>query len=279
MAITQVSHAAATCSWIDPATGLPETDTQVIVDPTTSLGFLTGNRGYRFCNFMSVWAEVNTATQRIQRSGFNAFSDIYRGPSYANIPSHAFMVQQASFVEADGMRFTQVVGARTVSPEVVGAAGGVVVGAVAGGVIGSVVPVIGTAIGAVAGGLIGMFAGEGVAHQAIGFPPIWTKVQIRMGHDGSVKAELLQHSLFPSMTFYERQLHLPGSRASRVFCLVSQAPAGAGYYNATKDVQLPAWQARGWGKLPATSLPGPTDGNPWAIEKGVFGLTSSIPGG
>lgn len=111
MAIIKISHAIATCSWIDPATGLPETDTQVIVDPTTSLGFLTGNRGYRFCNFMSVWAELNTDTNRIQKSGFEAISDIYRGPSYAGIPSHAFMVQRDSFVEAKGLRFTQVVGA------------------------------------------------------------------------------------------------------------------------------------------------------------------------
>ena len=278
MAITQVTHAAATCSWIDPATGLPETDTKVIVDPATTLGFLTGNHGYRFCNFLSIWAEVNTVTNRIQKAGFDASSGIYRGPSYANIPSHAFVVQQASIADADGMRLTQVVGARTVSPEVVGAAGGVVAGALAGGVVGSVVPVVGTAIGAIAGGVIGLFAGEAVAHQAIGFPPIWTKVQIRIRTDGSVKAELLQHSLFPSMTLYEQELRPSGQRPSRVFSLVRQAPAGAGYYNATKDVELPAWQARGWGKVSGTSLSGPADGNPWGIEKGLFGLDHSIPG-
>jgi len=278
MAVIQISHAAATCSWIDPATGLPETDTQVIVDPTTNLGFLTGNQGYRFCNFISVWAEIDLVAKRVQKSGFESSSRIYRGPSYGGIPSHAFMVQRDSFVEKDGLRFTQVVGARTVSPEVVGTAGGVVLGAIAGGVIGSAVPIVGTAIGAIAGGLVGAFAGEGVAHQAIGFPPIWTKMQIWIRNDGSVQAELLQHSLFPSMTFYARESHRPGSHPSRVFNLMYQAPARAGYYNATKDVQLPAWQARGWGKLPTTSLPGPTDGNPWAIEKGIFGLGSSIPG-
>lgn len=278
MAIIKISHAIATCSWIDPATGLPETDTQVIVDPTTSLGFLMGNRGYRFCNFMSVWVELNTDTNRIQKSGFEAISDIYRGPSYAGIPSHAFMVQQDSFVEAKGLRFTQVVGARTVSPEVVGAGGGAIAGAIAGGLIGSAVPVVGTALGAIAGGVIGLFAGEAVAHQAIGFPPIWTKLQIRIGNDGNVEAQLLQHSLFPSMTCYEREVLGSGMRPSRVFNLVRQAPASAGYYNATKDVELPAWQARGWGRVAATSTPGPTDGNPWGIEKGVFGLGSSIPG-
>ena len=277
MAITGISHAAATCSWIDPVTGLPETDTQVIADPATNLGFLTGNRAYRFCNFISVWAEIDIAAKRVQKFGFDTASGMYRGPSYAGIPSHAFMVQRDSFLEKDGVRFTQVVGARTVSPEVVGAGGGVLAGVITGGAIGSAVPIIGTAIGAFAGGVIGLFAGEAVAHQTIGFPPIWTKIQIRLRIDGSVEAKLLQHSLFPSMTFYARELHRPGSRSSRVFNLVSQAPAGASYYNATKDVQLPAWQARGWGKLTPTALPGPADGNPWAIEKGVFGLENSIP--
>ena len=278
MAITTISHAAATCSWIDPVTGLPETDTKVIADPTLSLGFLIGNRGYRFCNFLSVWAEVDLTAKRIQKFGFDPSSDIYRGPSYAGIPSHAFMVHQDSFLEKDAVRFTQVVGARTVSPEVVGAGGGVLVGAIAGGVIGSAIPVVGTAIGAVAGGVVGLFTGEAVAHQAIGFPPIWTKLQIRIGFDGSVVAELLQHSLFPSMTFYAREVKGPGVRPSLVFNVVGQAPGGGSYYNATKKVQLPAWQARGWGRLPVTTSPGPTDGNPWGIEKGVFGLKSSIPG-
>ena len=278
MAITFISHAAATCSWIDPATGLPETDKQIIADPTTNLGFLTGNCGYRFCNYLSVWAEIDIVAKRVQKSGFEASSGMYRGPSYAGIPSHGFMLQQACFVEKDGLRFTQVVGARTVSPEVVGATSGVLVGAIAGGAVGSAVPIIGTAIGAIAGGLVGLFAGEGVAHKLIGFPPIWTKIQIQIRNDGGIETELLQHSLFPSMTFYARELNRPGSRPSRVFNLVCQAPAGASFYNATKDVELPAWQARGWGKLLSTSQRGPTDGNPWAIEKGVFGLENSIPG-
>lgn len=276
--ISKITHAAATCSWIDKATGLPETDKQVIADPTTNAGFLTGNSGYRFCNFMSVWADIDVEAKRIARFGFDSASDIYRGPSYAGIPSHAFMVQQDSMKDEDGVVFTQVVGARTVSPEVVGAGGGVLVGAVTGGALGSAVPVVGTAIGAIAGGLIGLFAGEAVAHQAVGFPPIWTKIQIRLRNDGGVEAELLQHSLFPSMTFYARETQLPGSRPSRAFKLVHQAPAGASYYNATKDVQLPAWKSRGWGKLTSKSTRGPTGGNPWAIEKGVFGLDSSIPG-
>lgn len=277
MAIVKVTHAAATCSWIDPATGLPEVDRQVIVDATTSVGFLTGSRGYRFCNFISVWAEVNTDTKRIERSGFDTVSGLYRGPSFVGIPSRAFMVQQDSFVDSDGLRFTQVVGARTVSPEVLGAGGGVVAGALIGGAVGSAVPVLGTALGALAGGVVGLFAGEGVAHQAMGFPPIWTKLQIRILNNGGSKALLLQHSLFPSMTFYERETTAPTTLPSRVFNLVAQSPGGAGYYNATKSVELPAWQARGWGKVASTSKPGQTDGNPWGIEKGVFGIDSSIP--
>jgi hypothetical protein len=80
------------------------------------------------------------------------------------------------------------------------------------------------------------------------------------------------------MTVYQRRVLDAKSRPSLEFGLVPQAPAGGAYYNATKEVELPAWQSRGWGKLAAATQPGPTDGNPWGIEKGVFGLKSSIPG-
>lgn len=275
MAIVRIGHAAATCSWIDPKTGLPEVDSTPIVAPATNSGFLTGNSGYRFCNFISAWADIDTVKNRIVRKGFESVSGMYRGPSFLNIPSHAFMTSQDSFDEGSDARFTQVVGARTVSPEVAGAGGGVVVGAIAGGVIGSAVPVIGTAIGAIAGGVIGAFSGEAAAHAITGFPPIWTKIQIRICGNGQVEAQVLQHSLFPSMTFYVQKP--PTSGVARSFAISS--PAGAStYYNATKDVELPDWKERGWGQISSSKSLGPTGGNPWSIEKGVFGLGSSIPG-
>jgi hypothetical protein len=35
-----------------------------------------------------------------------------------------------------------------------------------------------------------MFGGEIVGHQALGFPPIWSKIQIRMFKDGRTEAQV-----------------------------------------------------------------------------------------
>lgn len=273
MANLRVTFAAAACSWIDAATGLPEVDAVSITGAFMPRTFFVGNNGYRFCNFMEVWAELDTARRVIVGSGFTPQSGMYRGPSFAQIQSHAFLKQTDTFNEPDAVRLTQVVGARTVSPEVLGTGGGILVGAVAGGVIGSAVPVIGTAVGAIAGGLLGAFGGEVVGHQAVGFPPIWSKIQIRIYRDGRTEAQLLQHSLFPSLTFYQQAANpiMPFQRVNH--------PNGNTWYNALKTTQLPDWQNRGWGKLQSMSIPGPCGGNPWGIDKGITGGGENLPSG
>jgi hypothetical protein len=118
--------------------------------------------------------------------------------------------------------------------------------------------------------------GEPVAHQVSGFPPIWTKIQIRIFRDGRAQAQLLQHSLFPSMTTYvqrEGASAVPGANYDRV-----NHPNSQTYYNATKDVQLPDWQAHGWGSLANTTALGPCAGNPWGITKGITGGSENLPG-
>jgi outer membrane lipoprotein SlyB len=268
MGVSQITVAAASCSWIDPNTGLPEVDVNRVTSDTVTRAFLTGNSGYRFCNFMEVSVFADFGQGRVVSKEFTVASGMYRGPSFAHLPSHAFPAQQDIFDEADALRFTQLVGARTVSPEVVGAGGGVVGGAIAGGVIGSFVPVVGTAVGAVVGGIVGGVGGEIIGHRVIGFPPIWAKIQIRIYRDGRTEAQLLQHSLFPSLTFY--------SQSASGFTRLDH-PSGQRYYDATKSVQLPDWEARGWGRLQPGSVPGPTAGNPWGVEHGVTGGADVVP--
>jgi hypothetical protein len=246
MAITTITFAAASCSWIDPATGLPEVDVNRVTWDSAERSFFVGNNGYRFCNFMEVSAQADFGARLIATPLFTADSKMYRGPSFARIPSHAFSIQQEVFTESDAVRFTQVVGARTVSPEVIGG----LVGGVAG------------AIGGIFGGIVGDRVGREVAHRAKGFPPIWSKIQIRIYYDGRMEAQLLQHSLFPSLTYYIQA----GGKFQR-----SNHPNGSPFYDATKTVQLPDWQANGWGPLKATSVPGPTAGNPWGIVKETMG--------
>ncbi|MGL6208502.1 MAG: hypothetical protein ACRC14_01575, partial [Paracoccaceae bacterium] len=183
----RVYYSAATCSWIDPVTGLPEVDTAPITHLDKPRGFLTGDRGFRFSNFIETWVDFSTVPGGLTQKGFTSASGLYRGPSFAHIPSHAFDVMRETFEEGDCVRFTQTVGARTASPEVIGGTVGLVVGGLLLGVVG----VIGGAI-----------VGTGAARQITGFPPIWTKLQIRMYRNGQATAQLLQHSLFPSMTTY-----------------------------------------------------------------------------
>jgi hypothetical protein len=193
---------------------------------------------------------------------------MYRGPSYLRIPSHAFLIKQDIFDEIEAVRFTQVTGARTVSPEVLGAGGGLLGGAVVGAGVGSVVPLVGTALGALAGAAIGAFVAEVGVRQVVAFPPIWSKIQIRIYKDGRTEAQLLQHSLFPSLTFFRQ--------AGDIFEQVAMQ-GGEGFYNATKARELPDWQAHGWGGLEMKSSPGPCAGNPWGLRKGVTGSEDILP--
>jgi hypothetical protein len=103
---------------------------------SASRGFLTGNRGYRFCNFAEVWVSIDVERKTVVGQGFTPSSGMYRAPSYKGIPSHAFASQQEIFLESDAVRFTQVVGARTVSPEMFGTGAGIAGGALTGGIVG-----------------------------------------------------------------------------------------------------------------------------------------------
>lgn len=275
MAIVTRIYAAATCSWIDPATGLPEVDNNPFKGPAVARASLTGNQGFRFCNFAEATMTMDDSTNVVMSQSFGGQSGIYRGPSFAHLPSHAFPILRDIAAGPDAVVFTQIAGARTVSPEVIGTGGGVVGGAIAGGVIGSFIPVVGTAIGAGVGAIVGGLAGEAIAHQAIGFPPIWTKIQITLFKDGRVEAKLSMHSIFPSNTYYEADARPDGTLDGN-FHRVDH-PRGTAFYDATKAVQLPDWQNRGWGALMPTGSPGATPGNPWGIAKGVFGAGEITP--
>ena len=132
MAIVTRTYAAATCSWIDPATGLPEVDNSPFKGPAVARAALTGNQGFRFCNFVEATMTMDDKTGVVVSQSFGGQSGIYRGPSFAHLPSHAFPVLRDIGARADAVVFTQIVGARTVSPEVIGTGGGVVGGAIHG---------------------------------------------------------------------------------------------------------------------------------------------------
>ena len=219
---------------------------------------------------MEVYIELTRDGRDVASHGFTAASRMYRGPSYANIPSHAFDAKRETFPAADSVRFEQIVGARTVSPEVIGTGAGGLVGGALGGLL------IGGPIGLIGGLVVGAIAGDALAHQVTGFPPIWSRLSITIGRDGKAVAELLEHSIFPSLTIYVQREpcgETPGVNYDRV-----RHPNRQFYYDATKDVELPDWKAHGWGQRENSHLRGPTRGNPWGTTKGVTGGSDNLPG-
>jgi len=125
MAIIKYERSAATVSWIDPATELPEVDNNRPSDPATTRQFLTGSAGFRFCNFIEAWTNYDSALQAVTSYGFSSASKIYRAPSFAKIPSQVFTPKQAMSLAGGAATFTQIIGARTQSPEVIGGIVGV----------------------------------------------------------------------------------------------------------------------------------------------------------
>ena len=73
MSIVRYVRSAAAASWIDARTGLPEVDVNA-PGAFVQRGFLTGAAGFRFANFMEIWANYDTDTRAIVGHGFTDFS-------------------------------------------------------------------------------------------------------------------------------------------------------------------------------------------------------------
>ena len=283
MSITLKTFAAASCSWINPATGLPENDLPIVAE-SLQRSFLVGDRGFRFCNFVEAWVKIDDVRQTPIDWGFSRASGVYRALSYQWIPSHAFRTMQDVSHRPDGVRFTQIAGARTVTAEVDGVVGGFLAGVAAGAYVGTAIfPGVGTLGGAAIGALAGGVAGETVAHQGVkfgglpplgNFPPIWSTVVITFHKNGSIEAKVLQHSLFPSLTFYMQTIGANGTPglSFRKTALSNRIVL----YDAKANPELGWWQSHGWGRC-SQSVGGPCAGNPWGISKGITGGRENIP--
>jgi hypothetical protein len=174
--LTTYTYSAATLSWIDPKMGLAEVDIPNKTYYLSRSAIIERGVSYRFANFLEATVDVlPTSTGPMPVTfgnlGFTDSSTMYRGPSYAGLPSEPFMDLQDSVGIGTGTRFRQIVGARTQSPEILAeqAFGGVVLE---------------------------------VTHLLPIFPPIWTEIELFIGYDGTWKPKLLRHSLFPSIVFY-----------------------------------------------------------------------------
>lgn len=231
MTMIMYTRSAATVSWIDAATGLPEVD-EVPPGHLVQRSFLTGRSGFRFVNLTEVWARYDDVRNSIVAHGFTPASGIYRSPSFGGIESEVFTPIRAFQVGREPITFIQVIGARTQSPE---------------------------RIGSILCGPLGHVA----ASAASAFPPIWSEVSIKIYNDGRTEASVLRHSLFPSMTFYTRPLHAcqaPDERGP----YICTPFAGNTCYNAVPN--LARWRESGWGGVRGGTS-GPTTGNPWNLSQ------------
>jgi hypothetical protein len=239
------TRSCATASWIDERTGLPEFD-ESHPPATTDREFLTRSRGYRFSNFIEVWAVYDSVRNRFTRYGFTRASGIYRPLSYGGIPSQVFDGIRRTQHHHSHVEFTQTIGARTQSPERIG-------------------------------GMLGGPAGNILASAITAFPPIWTEVKLRVYRDGQSFAEVTRHSLFPSMTFYTREVFASGAPDEQGNYSRTRM-SGAAFYNGNPNLER--WKDRGWGHIHGGTHGGPTAGNPWGMEESIFsGIDPTQPFG
>jgi Domain of unknown function (DUF4157) len=246
-----ISGSAAAISWIDPTSPAGASVPDPAPLATITASFATGNSGFRFSNYLHAWISSADAIH-VTAQDFHADSDIYRSLSRFNLSSHAYPTQrnQTRFNDAgvEGVEFEQLAGARTISAGAAGGGIGTAVGAGAGlgaiwlaarggGAIGAAVGgPWGLVAGVAIGGLLGWAAGSATANRVFNFPPIWTRIRLRLKADGTRSCQMVQHSLFPSNNLY---------------CDLSQTRA----YSALATEQT-AWEGAGW-----------DGGNPWGVSR------------
>lgn len=254
---TRIEGSAGSISWIDP--GAPAGQGKLAVaDPppadNTTEAFITGSSGFRFSNYVHGFVETKD-NAHVANSGYFPDSDIHTGPSFAGLSSYVYPRKQSSNPVADGgiegVEFDQTVGARTVSPAKIAAGvgtgvgvlagiwAGVKIGGITGGIFGEGIGAIpGAIIGGIIGGVAGFFAGSTAGNVIFNFPPIWTRLKLRLMADGRKTCNEVEHSIFPSSTYY---------------CNLSAID----HYSALAPEQA-KWGDAGWGA-----------GNPWGAEKPI----------
>ncbi len=222
LALQVYTYSIAALSWIDPRTGLPEVDAG---DPGDGIlrAAILANRGYRFANFLEATVSIMpTGIGPMQavfgHTGYTADCGIYRALSFAGIPSYAYPIKLFDPVTVDGgVEFRQIVGARTQSAEVLAAK--------APGPFGAV--------------------GGAIAQKAVPLPPIWSDLRLTIRYDGTYAGELVAHSLFPSLTYYEN---------SQVLCLVMDGSGPCQAYDKKSGYDgMPNYKRwmddrKGWGR-------------------------------
>lgn len=233
---------------------LPEVDHAGNPGATVPRQALLSRQGYRFANFLEGYIVVN-AQGEVSESGFTGDSGLNFGPSFRGIQPQAFPTRQHATVASDrkSVRFVQLVGCRTQSPEVIGSRAAVrVVDSLLG-----IRPNWGGPMG-VQAEQVGSNAGARAAELIRPFPPIWTELELVSRFDGSFQAALIRRSLFPSLSYY-----------TQIYSFEPLTTNSTDYRQIqTYDARhaMDRWRADGWGS-----------GNPWHMpDPRILGIDLPI---
>lgn len=255
-AVGRIVHSVGSMSWINPSlyhpTDLPEVDRNPPGASLQKQAFFARS-GYRFANFLEGYVVVN-ARGEISEYGYTDLSDLYYGASFRGImPTPYAPNRRPASLAGDrkSVVFVQTVGCKTVSPETIGAREGVkTVNSLLG-----IHPNFGGPLGVQAqslGAKAGWKGGENVRV----FPPIWTELRLTIHADGTSDGQLVGHSLFPSVTFYQQS-----------YGRESLGTTDASTYRQVKvydgNPHMNRWRSSGWGLSKSTG--GPSSGNPWSV--------------
>jgi hypothetical protein len=231
----RIDASAATVSWIDARSPAGTFVDDPAPPAIANMAYLKSRKDYRFANLLHAWCHTPDGIH-IGSYGFADDSGLYNGSSFLGIQAVAYSAQRKSspFNEGgiEGAEFEQLAGSRTVSPGVIGGAVGSAVAK--GALLSNRIP-----YPLKWAGQVGRAAGTAVANQLMNFPPIWTRIRLRIKANGERNCTMLERSTFPCYDMY---------------CDLSRVRS----YSALGPEQ-DAWAATGW-----------DSGNPWGIKRPVI---------
>jgi hypothetical protein len=176
----------ATLSWIDPRANLPEFDRGGEPAQTLGLEGITKTHNCRFSHLLT--CSIFVEDGKITRAWIENASGLYTRPSYQGTPPATYRIRRdMSDWTSERAIFVQTVGCRTQAPEIIG------------GTVGTLGSIVTGILDPTTAGRIG----RETAELASAFPPIWTKLRIVMRANGEFEGGCPEHSLFPSVSFYE----------------------------------------------------------------------------
>jgi hypothetical protein len=124
-----IYRSIASMSWINPITGLPEVDVGGDPGDHPWRNTILGEKVYRFAHLLEAYINVDS-NDKIVGQGFSSSTSngkgngMYRSPSYMKIPSQSLTSKNSIHPGGDFVRFVQLVGCSTKSPETIGTVAG-----------------------------------------------------------------------------------------------------------------------------------------------------------